>query len=128
VPRYRFLAVLPLAALAACSRAPDVYAPPVQRKPLPVSQASFIGSFVSMSDPNADAYVLKDVSEAVEAGSWRCAKRRPELQFYIGPVEGQQFVIEFSIADATFKDTGPVTLSIFVNGKPLHHAHYDKPG
>lgn len=128
MPRYRFLTVLCLAALAGCSRQQDVYAPPEQRRPLAVSQPSFVGPFADMSDPNADAYVVRDVSLSVEGGSWRWTNARPELQFYLTGVDNVKYAMEFAIADATFKETGPVTLSVFVNGALLHKERYAKPG
>ena len=36
--------------------------------------------------------------------------------------------MDFSIVENTFRKTGPVTLSFFVNGKLLDKARYDKPG
>jgi len=114
--------------MAGCSSTPDVYAPPAQRKPLAVSQPSFVGSFVTMSDPNADAYIVRDIARSVEAGTWRWTNRRPELQFYLPSVENRKFVMDFSIAGATFSETGPVTLAVFVNGQPLDKKRYEKPG
>jgi hypothetical protein len=114
--------------LAGCSRGPDWYAPPVQRQPLSVAQSSFLTPFVSMGDPNAEAYIIKDVSDTIEGGSWRWAYRRPELRFYLPKAEKLTFVMDFTLPRATFADTGPVTLSIFLNGKLLGRQRYDKPG
>jgi hypothetical protein len=36
--------------------------------------------------------------------------------------------VEYSVAEATFKDTGPVHFKFFVNEKLLGEAHHDKPG
>jgi len=36
--------------------------------------------------------------------------------------------MDFSIAESTLKDTGPVTISILVNDNPLDTLHYDTPG
>ena len=70
---------------------------------------------------------MRDVSPAVES-TWRWTYKRPELQFYLARTENLRFAMDFSIAGATFKDTGPVTLSVFVNGRFLHKQRYDQPG
>ena len=62
---------------------PDSYDPPVQRKPLGGTEPTPIGHFVQMGDLNATAYIVKDVADGAEAGSWRWARKRPELRFYI---------------------------------------------
>ena len=128
MPPLRFLALAAALALAGCSREPDWYAPPIQRQPLVVSEPAFVGPYVYMGNPNADAYIVKDVAPASEGGAWRWTYRRPELQFYIGPAQQLKFVMEFAIVDRTFAETGPVTLTVFINGRPLDRFRYDKPG
>jgi len=88
-----------------------------------------------MSDPDADAYIVKDVSQAAEAGSWRWTRKRPELRFFLEATENLNFKADFSIAEATLRETGPVTISVLINGNlpdTLHCAdagekHIDKP-
>jgi hypothetical protein len=81
-----------------------------------------------MSDPAADAYIVKDLSDSVEAGSWRWARKRPELRFFLDSVEQMKFKADFSIAETLFRETGPVTISILVNGNLLDKAKYPEPG
>jgi hypothetical protein len=38
------------------------------------------------------------------------------------------FKMDFAIADATFQETGPVRLTVTVNGQPLGNALYTNPG
>lgn len=124
----RFLALAATLALAGCSREPDWYAPPIQRQPLPVAEPAIVGSFVSMSYPDADAYIVKDVALGGDGGPWRWTHSRPELQFHVGEVEHLRFVMELAIVERTFADTGPVTLAVFINGRLLDRFRYDKPG
>ena len=63
--------LLPISILlfaAACSRTPDIYQPPIQRKPLTGPEAH-LGQFVNMTDPAVDAYIVRDISKTTEAGS-----------------------------------------------------------
>ena len=90
--------LLSLSFLSGCANIPDSYAPPMQRKPLTGTEASPVGHFVTMSDPNSDAYIVKDVSPAAEAGTWRWTGKRPELRFYLETTEHLNFKADFSIA------------------------------
>jgi hypothetical protein len=105
--------------LAGCSNIPDSYAPPIQRKALTGADPSPIGTFVKLGDAAADAYIVHDVADSPEGSGWRWARKRPELRFFLDSTERLKFKADFAIVDATLKDTGPVTISIFVNGHLL---------
>ena len=53
-----------MALSAGCTRLPESFPPPEQRAPLTVPQAGTLGYFLSMADPNADAYLVKDVADS----------------------------------------------------------------
>jgi hypothetical protein len=81
-----------------------------------------------MNDPDAARYLVKDISETVEGGSWRWSFRRPEMQFYLQDVEGYRLAVELSLAEATIRDTGPVAVSFFVHGHLLATVPYATAG
>jgi hypothetical protein len=118
-----------------CANIPDSYAPPVQRKPLTGADPSPVGRFVNLAETNADAYVVRDVNQGAEGDLWRWTRKRPELRFYLDTIDHLDFKADFSIAEATFKDTGPVAVSIFINGNLLDKVacteagekHFSKP-
>src|SRR6266851_1801626 len=114
--------------LSGCVNIPDSYAPPVQRKPLGGTEPNPIGHFVQMGDLNATAYIVKDVAEGAEAGSWRWARKRPELRFFLDNVDNLSFKVDFSIAETLLRETGPVTISVFINGNPLDVLKYSEAG
>ena len=124
-PFFLFFALI----LAGCSSGRDVYAPPVQRRPLtlPATDGS-LGYFVSMSDPSANTYIVRDVSDTTESGGWRWAYRKPELRFFLDSVQHMNFVMDFSFPERIFRETGPVTLAIFINGQPFDRAKFEKGG
>jgi hypothetical protein len=128
VIEFRPYLILPVCFLSACANIPDSYAPPVQRKPLTGADPSPVGRFVHLAEADADSYIVRDVTGAAEAGSWRWTRKRPELRFFLDSIEGLDFQADFSVADATFKDTGPVTISVFINGNLLDQVHYAEPG
>ena len=112
-------------ALSACSSSPESNAPLAQRA-APVSPPN--KPVVAMSDANAKAYFVKDISDSADAGGWRWTFDRPELRFFLKRADGVHAVADFSIADATFKTTGPVTVVFTVNDKVIAKEKYAKAG
>jgi hypothetical protein len=113
--------------LAGCSSAPDRYPPPAQREQA-AEEAGTIRHFVAMNDPNAPAYFIRDISPGLEANSWRWTFRRPELRFFIETSQNLKFVMDLAVPELTFKQTGPVTLSVFINGQLLDRFPCPEPG
>jgi len=115
--------------LSSCGApAPESSAPPLQRRLPPGAEPRAVGSFVSMNDADADAHIVRDVSPGGDGSPWRWTFQRPELRFWVESVERQRLLVEFAIAENTFKATGPVTVSFFVNGRLLGRHHCPKPG
>lgn len=113
---------------AGCARAPDSYPPPMQRKPLPDLEETPSGMLVAMNDPNAALYLVRDISPGLEGGRWRWTNQRPELKLYLTSTENLKLVWEFAIVETTFRTTGPVTVSFFVNGRPAGALSCPRPG
>ena len=119
--------LLPLALLlCACNRTPDTYAPPIQRQPL-LGSEFHLGSFIAMTDPTVDAYIVRDIAKNTE-GSWRWGLEHPEMRFYLKQTAGMKLVVDLTVPEATFKDTGPVTVTLSVNGNVVDKVRFDKSG
>ena len=114
--------------LAACSNAPESFPVPPQRTPPAGSGYAHLGHFINMNDLNVKAYVIGGVSQRLESNTWRWTFRRPELRFFLQSTADLKFRMDFAIAGSTFQQTGPVTLSFFVNDKLLDRVHYTAPG
>jgi hypothetical protein len=112
----------------ACISQPDTYAPPTQRRPLNVEDPSPLKAFVNMNDTDAKLHFVKDISDSLEGGVWRWARRKPTLMLTVPNTAGWKFAADITISDLTFKDTGPVTITVVVNGHELTKQRYDKPG
>jgi len=106
----------------------------MRRNPLSLTAAK--GHVVKMNDPYAMAYVVQDVRDLLEAGAWRWTSRRPELRIYLDDIRGLKFTADFTVPESGFRHTGPVTISILVNGQliervkcqePGRQQHYEKP-
>jgi hypothetical protein len=127
VTRSPILALLPVALFTSCNRLPESFPPPPQRAALFVPKAGALGPFLSMADPNADAYLVKDVADR-GPGTWRWVYDHPVLRFAVPDVTRVNFAMDFAIPERTFRETGPVTMTIRINGGLLDRMVYDKPG
>jgi hypothetical protein len=124
VPRFFFVWLL---VLPACNRWPDSYPPPTQRPALPGTETP-LGAFVHMNSSQAGAHLVRDVSVHVESGNWRWTYKRPELKFYLPRTDRLNFSMDFSVPEATFAQTGPVTFTFLVNGVVLDRLRVHAPG
>ena len=100
----------------------------MQRKPLTGTEPNEVGHFVNLRDAGADSYIVRDISPAVEGSGWRWTGKRPELRFFLDAVDKLTFKAEFAVAEATIKDTGPVTVSVLINGNLLEKVYCAKSG
>jgi hypothetical protein len=121
--------------LTGCVSQPQTYAPPVQREPVLNGQAPKPPKhMLSMSDRETDAFIIQDIPTG-SADPWRWTGKRPTVRLYVDDPGGHKLVADYSIAQATFKDTGPVKLTFYVNGQPLETVtenqqgvkHFEKP-
>ncbi len=119
--------LLCMAWCAGCTRLPESFPPPPQRAALTVPQPGALGYFLSMTDPNADAYLVKDVADH-GPGTWRWVYDHPVLRFFVPDVPRLKFAMDFAIPERTMRDTGPVTLTFTVNGRLLDRLRVDEPG
>jgi hypothetical protein len=103
---------------AGCNQYPESYPPPEQREPLSAEEVGGEKTFVAANDPYAESFFIRDV-RGLEAGQWRWTGAEPTFHFVLEKVENLKFVMGFSVAGATLKDTGPVTLKFFVNDRLL---------
>ncbi len=80
---------------------------------------------VKFSDPDADEYVVRDIRPG-DARRW--TTDHPEMRFPIEPRPGLRFEMSFWIVATTFRETGPVTLVVKINGQPLGSVYCQHPG
>jgi len=114
---FRDFAIVGLLAMGAvgCGNGPGELPPPPQRAAVAARDPGELGNFIRMGDPYADEYIVKDISP--EHGEWRWALAHPELKLRVKNSRHLKFSMEFAIPGATFKVTGPVTVTAYINGK-----------
>jgi hypothetical protein len=99
---------------AGCSKQP-VYAPPAQLAYIAPRPDDPSATVIEMNDPEADDHFVADI--APHAGAWRWTYDRPTLRYWLKRDREWRTMVRFIVADATFKDTGPVTVKFFVNDR-----------
>jgi hypothetical protein len=114
-------------AASGCASLPD-YSPPPQRDPLVVSDSTGLSYFVSMTNPNADAYIVQGIGKDTEGTGYRWAFSHPVLQFRVPYIQDPRFRMDFALPPQTFRITGPVTLTFSLNGRTFDKARFDQPG
>jgi hypothetical protein len=113
--------------LSSCVPTPDHYPVPAQHRLPSDASADLLSEFVRSSQADADTYYLKDVG-TLEGSTWRWTREKPELRFHIGSNKGRIFRLDLGIHDLTFRETGPVTLAIRINGQLLDRPAFASSG
>ena len=108
----------------ACTRTPESYPVPEQHQPFRASMSD--PEYVVAGARDASQFFVRDIR--MDEGLWRWTGAEPELEFTLSDRSDRKLVYEFVINDATFKYTGPVTISFFVNSRLLERKRYDSPG
>jgi hypothetical protein len=107
---------------AAAHRIPpqQTYSPADDPDPLP--------TFFEMGDPRFNPLIVRDVSLTPEGTGWRWTRVKPTFTFHLGNAPPQRYAMDFSVVGTVFRTTGPVTLSVSINGNLLGTFHCDHPG
>jgi|HigsolmetaAR201D_1030396.scaffolds.fasta_scaffold42846_2 hypothetical protein len=119
--------VLCLAATG-CTALPESYAPPIQRRPITALDPNSLSEFVYMNQTNAEAHLLLDVSKHLEGNSWRWTQKKPTFRFQLQSVNGRKFRLDFRLHETILEQTGPLTITVSVDGNVLGRETYRNAG
>jgi hypothetical protein len=112
--------------LCGCGNLPEPFAPPAQR---PLFEAPPEAARVlNMADADAESHFVQDISADLSGYSWRWTGKRPAIRLHPNSKQALVYSIDFAIAESTFQQTGPVTLSFFVNDHLLDRVRYATAG
>lgn len=120
-------ALLCLLLSAGCSKGPAIYEPPIERRPITGAEPE-LAEFIEMKSPAARQHIVRDVMDAAPGHPARWTNQNPALRFFVRRAAERRLRIDFVIAHATMKETGPVTITFRVNGKALETVRYDTAG
>jgi len=114
--------------LWSCRTVPDYPIP--EQRPDELAPAQFKAPaprIVNMSDTSAPLRFVRDIVVGPSSG-WRWTYQRPAVRINAGFELPVKYVIDFAVADATLRDTGPVTIAFTVNGRVLDRVRYATSG
>ena len=112
--------------LCGCGNLPEPYAPPAQRPFFEAPTESV--RILNMADADAESHFVRDIAAELQGNTWRWAGKRPTIRLHPNSNQKLVYSIEFAIAGSTFSQTGPVTLSLFVNDHLLDRVRCAAPG
>jgi hypothetical protein len=121
-------AVLGIALLAACSRPPAVFTPPAQFRAPSGPDAPVLRNLIDMADPAAEFHLVRGVERTPAPEGWRWTGPGAELWFALETPAGRDFLLDFAIAEQSFRVTGPVQLTVAINGHLLDRPRYGAHG
>lgn len=126
---FRFAPVIGFSLIAiACVSQPDVYAPPAQRKPPDPDVLIRSKLIVDMAEPSVERAIVKDILGREKGVPWRWTAQHPTVSIRLKSAANLKYFIDFALADAIFKETGPVSITYFVNDQVLDKVTYNTPG
>src|SRR2546421_398095 len=82
--------------------------------------------FLTLSERDADEYIVRDITPGGAPGSWTLD--HPEMRIPVEPRPGLRFEMSFHIHEKLFRDTGPVTVAVKINGHLLGSIYCDHVG
>jgi hypothetical protein len=75
----------------------------------------------------SNRHYLRDIDNGSGAARWRWTTEKPAFLFYVPARAGVRFKMDFVIHSETFKQTGPVWMTVWINGKELGRRFYNSP-
>jgi hypothetical protein len=112
--------------LCGCGNLPEPYAPPAQRPFFEAPPEAV--RILDMADADAESHFVQDIDAALQGNTWRWTGKRPTIHLHPNSNQRLVYSIDFALADSTLQQTGPVTLSFFVNDRLLDRVRYAAPG
>ncbi|MBI4890056.1 MAG: hypothetical protein HY821_05470 [Acidobacteria bacterium] len=113
-------------ALAACSPYPAPIPPPPQRAPFEADHPQLLKHHFSMSEATAYRYILVGVLPLLGDGGWRWTEKRAIFQFQLPSTQNLIFNADITVPDVSFQQTGPVNITIRIDGHLLDTVHFDR--
>lgn len=111
-----FFASLIMAGCARQPASPALVPLPPQRQLVPAIDLPYERDFLFMSEARASARIVRDIAgEGIE----RWTGPHPAMRFPIAEPGPYLAEIRFRASQNTLKDTGPITLTLLLDGRPL---------
>jgi len=126
--RLAFCGTPALLCTSACVSQPQTYAPIEDRRPLNVNVASTLSTYLRMNDPAAPRHFVRDIRPWTEEDTWRWTGEHPTLMLAAPKPKGVRFNADVTVPETSFRETGPVTITVVVNHRELGQWRFESPG
>ena len=111
-----------------CVQFPNTYVPRGEREPMVIEKPVHQKTFLNMNDQDAPRQFVRGVGIEVFGGAWRWAGQEAVIDFGAVKSGRAKFVADATVPEITFKDTGPVTISVAINGARLETIVVNRSG
>jgi hypothetical protein len=125
MPARRALLLFALAS-AACVKYPEPFRPPIQRRPAEITEATRLKHFIAMNDPQAPEHFISGMIPGLNDGTWRWTDKSPTFQFQLPTTKALRLKANIAIPEITFKDTGPVKITVHIGSHLLDTIDFPK--
>lgn len=82
--------------------------------------------FMDATAVDAADSVVKDIDLSNGIADRRWTRERPELRFLLNSTEGQKFVADVIVEEYVLVRTGPLNVTVWINGNRLESWRFDK--
>lgn len=80
-----------------------------------------------MEDADAPAHFVRDIQPELHA-NWRWGMQRPAVRIKVHAVANLKYIIDFTLPEVTFHDTGPVEVAFTADDRVLDRVRYEHAG
>lgn len=113
--------------LCSCTPIPESYPVPAQHTPVTAPEPAILHSFISMTDPRAEVFLVKGIG-VIEGLKWRWTTEAPRLRLHVEDTSDLDVVIDFTVSEVTLKQTGPIRLQVFANDRLIGRETFPQAG
>ena len=114
--------------LPGCSRQVPAYPPPAQYVAAAGAGAASEVRLLRMNDPDAVYSILDGVLGPGSGDESKWTTDHARFEFRVHSLANTDLYMRYSVHSGTLKDTGPLTITISVNGRPFDSFVKSKPG
>jgi len=122
----RVLLLLAVLVPAACVKYPEPFRPPIQRRPAEITSSTRLQHFIAMNDPRAPEHFISGMVPGLNDGTWRWTLKSPTFQFQLPTTQGLRLKANLAVPEITFKDTGPVKITVHIGSHLLDTIDFPK--
>jgi hypothetical protein len=90
-----------------------------------ISPATRLSHFVAMNSADAERHIVDGVL-GLNDGTWRWCLKQAVFQFDLPDTKSKRLMAELTVPELTFKQTGPVKITVRVSGHVLDTLEFPK--